>query len=108
MTTQLGIPRVLAAVAIIPEVAAPVALLAGFGTRIAAFGRAVFMVVAAATHPGNGFFMNWSGAMPSEKEGVEYHILAIALVVLVVLAGGRSTLPAPPAEGVLRFMRDRA
>jgi putative oxidoreductase len=42
-------------------------------------------------HRGNGFFMNWSGQQPGE--GFEYHILAIAMaLVLVALGGGWASL----------------
>ena len=44
------------------------------------------MVGAIATvHLANGFFMNWSGAQ--KGEGFEYHILAIALALVVMLRG---------------------
>jgi putative oxidoreductase len=44
------------------------------------------MVVAAVmVHAKVGFFMNWSGAQPGE--GYEYHLLAGAMALLIVLKG---------------------
>lgn len=87
MTDTLGFPAVLAAVAIVTEFMAPIALLAGIGGRLAALGIAGIMVGAAGTHLSNGFFMNWFGSLPSGAEGFEYHILAIALALIIVLKG---------------------
>ncbi len=38
-----------------------------------------------AVHLHNGFFMNWAGTQGGE--GFEYHILAIALALVVILRG---------------------
>jgi putative oxidoreductase len=61
-------------------------LIAGLTTRIAAFGILVTMTVAASLHTANGFFMNWSGTQ--KGEGFEYHILAGAMALALVIAGG--------------------
>jgi putative oxidoreductase len=45
----------------------------------------VLLAVAATTHLGNGFFMNWVGANPGE--GFEYHLLGIALAASIVVRG---------------------
>ena len=82
-----GIPAVLGILAIAAEFAGGIALVAGVGTRIAAFGIAVTMAVAALlVHLPYGFFMNWSGAQ--KGEGIEYHILAFAMAVALMIAGG--------------------
>jgi putative oxidoreductase len=83
---SLGIPAVLGFLAILAESAGAVALVAGLGTRIAAFGIGTTMAVAAFTHRANGFFMNWSGAQAGE--GIEFHLLAIAIAAALVIAGG--------------------
>jgi putative oxidoreductase len=45
------------------------------------------MAVAALTvHLSYGFFMNWTGAQAGE--GYEYHILAAAIAVAVMVKGG--------------------
>jgi putative oxidoreductase len=87
MTGTLGFPAPLAALAIVTELVAPLALLIGLGGRLAALGIAGIMLVAASTHLENGFFMNWFGSLPSGAEGFEYHILALALAAVVVIRG---------------------
>jgi putative oxidoreductase len=87
MTDTLGFPAPLAAIAIITELLAPIALLAGAGGRLAALGIFGLMVGAASTHLDDGFFMNWFGTRPAGSEGFEYHLLVMALSAVVVLAG---------------------
>ena len=83
---SIGIPAVLGFLAIAAESAGAVALVAGFTTRIAAFGILVTMTVAGFMSAANGFFMNWFGAQ--KGEGFEYHILAGAMALALVIAGG--------------------
>ena len=83
--TSMGIPAVLAFLAIAAESAGAVALITGFTTRIAAFGIGATMLVASQMHKANGFFMNWSGQQ--KGEGFEYHILAIAIAVALMIGG---------------------
>lgn len=86
-TDALGVPAPLAVLVILAESLGAIALIAGAGTRIAAFGvvatmlGAIFMV-----HLPHGFFMNWSGAQAGE--GIELHLLAIALAIPLVISGG--------------------
>jgi putative oxidoreductase len=87
MTGALGFPGWLSALAIVTEFVAPLALVAGIGGRVAALGIAGIMTGAAATHVQHGFFMNWFGTLPAGAEGFEYHILALALALVVVLKG---------------------
>jgi hypothetical protein len=42
-------------------------------------------VAAALVHARNGFFMNWTGQQ--KGEGIEYHLLAIALAIVVLVKG---------------------
>ncbi|MFZ0793998.1 MAG: DoxX family membrane protein, partial [Candidatus Korobacteraceae bacterium] len=61
-------------------------LIVGLLSRIAAFGIIVNMLVAIATvHVHNGFFMNWYGKQ--KGEGFEYHLLAIALGLVILIKG---------------------
>jgi putative oxidoreductase len=85
MTGSLGIPGPIAAFGIVFEVVGPLMLLLGLGGRAVGAGLATFMTVAASTHAPNGFFMNWVGKQAGE--GYEYHVLAIALAVSIVLRG---------------------
>ena len=83
--TGMGVPAFLAFLVILAESAGAVALITGFTTRIAAFGIGATMAVASLMHKANGFFMNWSGQQ--KGEGVEYHILAIAIAVALMIGG---------------------
>ena len=86
-TTGMGIPAALAFLAIMAESVGSLALVVGFLTRIAAAGISVVMLVAVATvHWQNGFFMNWSGNQAGE--GFEYHLLALAIAVPLMIKGG--------------------
>ena len=89
---SIGIPAFLGILAIVADFAGALALIAGAGTRIAAFGIGVNMVVAAlVVHRSNGFFMNWAGNQ--KGEGFEFHILAAAMALVLVLGGaGRWSL----------------
>jgi putative oxidoreductase len=88
MTKTLGFPSPLAALAIIVELLAPLALLCGLASRLAALGIAAVMLGAITTHAANGFFMNWFGRLPAGREGFEYHLLVLALCAVVAIAGG--------------------
>jgi putative oxidoreductase len=91
-TDTMGIPWIFALLAIAAESLGALALISGFLGRIAALGVAGVMAVAVATvHWQHGFFMNWSGAQPNE--GFEYHLLALALALIVILRGsGRASV----------------
>jgi len=86
-TGTLHIPAVFAFLAIAAEFAGSLGLIAGFRSRLSALGIGATMAVAIFMgHAGNGFFMNWSGAQ--KGEGFEYHLLAIGLALVVLVAGG--------------------
>ena len=85
-TGTLHIPAVFAFLAIAAEFAGSLGLITGFLSRIAAFGIAATMSVAIFMgHAANGFFMNWNGTQ--KGEGFEYHLLAIALALVVLIQG---------------------
>ena len=85
-TQQIGIPAPLAFLAICAEFFGGLGLIVGLLSRIAAFGIIVNMLVAIATvHVHNGFFMNWYGKQ--KGEGFEYHLLAIALGLVILIKG---------------------
>jgi putative oxidoreductase len=86
-TQKMGIPAPFAFLAIAAEFAGAIGLILGLGTRIAAFGIGVTMLVAILTaHAQYGFFMNWYGTQ--KGEGYEYHLLAIFLALGIILKGG--------------------
>ncbi|HEX6850286.1 MAG TPA: DoxX family protein [Candidatus Polarisedimenticolaceae bacterium] len=85
-TGKMGIPAPLAFAAIAAETLGPIALVLGLGGRVAAAAIVVVMAVAVATtHLPHGFFMNWFGNQ--NGEGFEFHLLAVALALVVVLRG---------------------
>jgi putative oxidoreductase len=86
-TGTLHIPAVFAALAIAAEFLGAIGLIVGGLSRIAAFGIAVNMAVAAlVVHAQYGFFINWTGQQAGN--GFEYQILAIGLALVVMLKGG--------------------
>ncbi len=86
-TQQVHVPAFFAFLAIAAEFAGSLGLISGFLTRVAGFGILCNMIVAAVTvHLANGFFMNWFGQQ--KGEGFEYHILAAAIAIAVMVRGG--------------------
>src|SRR5579871_4880911 len=81
-----GIPTVFAGLAIAAEFLGGIGVIVGFLGRVAAFGIFCNMVVAVLkVHAPNGLFMNWTGQQ--KGEGFEYHLLAIAIAVVLVARG---------------------
>jgi putative oxidoreductase len=105
-TGKLGIPVILAFLAIMAEGLGWAGLMTGLLTRVAAFGITVNMIVAIyLIHWHNGFFMNWYGAMTSEGkpvgEGFEYHLLVIAIgIALMIRGGGKWSVDKTIADGM--------
>jgi putative oxidoreductase len=78
---------VFAFLAICAEFFGSLGLILGLLTRVAAFGVAVNMTVALIMiHVHVGFFMNWFGNQ--KGEGYEYHLLALALAIPLMIRGG--------------------
>ena len=85
-TQMMHIPAPLALLAICAEFFGGLGLLVGLLGRVAAFGITMNMLVAIFTvHIHNGFFANWTGQQ--KGEGLEYHLLAIALALVVMIKG---------------------
>ncbi|MDB5099702.1 MAG: hypothetical protein JWM80_4123 [Cyanobacteria bacterium RYN_339] len=91
-TSMMHIPAAFAVLAIAAEFLGSLGLITGLLGRVAAFGILCNMLVATLmVHAGNGFFMNWMGNQ--KGEGFEYHLLAIGLALIVMVAGsGRASL----------------
>jgi putative oxidoreductase len=86
-TQGMGIPAPLAFLAIAAEFGGGIALILGLLGRVGALGILVTMVVAVVmVHFQNGFFMNW-GMKDHQGEGYEYHLLAIALALVILVKG---------------------
>jgi putative oxidoreductase len=87
MTTQGGLPYIVALLVILIESVAALMILFGLGTRIAALGIfGLFAVIAIQYHSSFGFFMNWAGSQ--KGEGLEYFILLLSLSLLLIVSGG--------------------
>jgi len=85
-TRMMHVPAPLAFLAICAEFFGGLGLIAGLLGRVAAFGILMNMLVAIFTvHLHYGFFMDWTGQQ--KGEGFEYHLLAIALAIVVMIKG---------------------
>lgn len=86
LTGAAGLPYIIALLVILIEFFGALFLIAGFATRIAAFGIIVnFIGVVITSHL--NFFMNWSSEA-NKGEGVEYFILLFGLATIALIAGG--------------------
>ena len=86
-THAMHIPAAFAFLAICAEFFGALGLITGLLGRVAAFGVFCVMAVAVAMiHAHNGFFMNWNGVVPP-VEGYEYHLLAMAMALAVMIKG---------------------
>lgn len=86
-TGKLGIPPLLAFLAIVAEFFGGLGLIFGALSRVAAFGVGAVMAVAMLKfHLPHGFFMNWFGNQ--QGEGIEFFILALGLAAAVMIRGG--------------------
>jgi len=87
LTTQAGLPYIIALLVILIESVAALFVLFGFFTRIAAFGIfGLFTGIMFKIHAANGFFMNWAGNQ--KGEGIEYFLLLIGLAIVLIISGG--------------------
>jgi putative oxidoreductase len=84
--SKFGMPATVALFAIFVEFFGSLSLVFGLLSRVAAVAIIVEMIGAILTiHIHNGFFMNWTGH--NKGEGVEYHLITIALAFLIVVHG---------------------
>lgn len=83
---MMHIPAIFGFLAIAAEFFGGLGLIFGLLTRIAALGVSVVMLVAIfMVHLTNGFFMNWAGQQ--KGEGIEYHLLVLAMTVALMIRG---------------------
>ncbi|MBI4825715.1 MAG: DoxX family protein [Nitrospirae bacterium] len=86
-TGKMGLPYWVAVLVITGESLGSIFLIIGFMTRLAALGTLCIMTGCIyLIHLENGFFMNWSGKQSGE--GFEYHLLAIAIALALMIKGG--------------------
>jgi putative oxidoreductase len=85
-TGQMGIPAPLALAVFAAEFLGSMGLIAGLFGRVAALGvLAVMLGAVVKVHLAVGFFMNWAGTQ--QGEGFEYHILAGAMALAIIIRG---------------------
>jgi len=85
-TNAMHIPAPFAFLAICAEFLGGIGLILGLLGRVAAFGIACDMVVAVVmVHRHFGLFANWAGNQ--KGEGIEYHLLAVAICLAVMVKG---------------------
>jgi putative oxidoreductase len=85
-TTYLKLPPLIAVLVILTEFFGGLGLIVGLFSRLAALGVAATMVGAVLmVHYRQGLFMNWTG--DKTGHGVEYHLIAIALSLVVMVNG---------------------
>jgi putative oxidoreductase len=84
---DLGAPAIVGVLVILGDFFGMIALAAGLATRFAAAGAALTMAGAIVFyHAQFGFWMNWSGTQAGE--GFQFHLLALALAIPLVVTGG--------------------
>jgi putative oxidoreductase len=84
---SMGIPLFLAYIAMFTEFLGGMGLIFGVLSRLSALGIFINMAVAVLkVHIHNGFFMNW-GMVPGKGEGYEYHILVMAICLMILFVG---------------------
>jgi putative oxidoreductase len=84
--THMGLPAAMAFLIIFTEFFGSVSLLTGFLSRVASVGITFLMTGAILmVHRPNGFFMNWMGTQ--KGEGYEFHLLAIAIALAILMRG---------------------
>jgi putative oxidoreductase len=90
-TKQAGLPTPIAFLVLMSEFVGPIALVAGFATRLAALMIGAVMLGAIfKVHRPVGFFMNWAGGHKAGEEGYEFHLLALAICAALLITGAGS------------------
>lgn len=84
-TETVGVSWLLGLLVILIESVGMILLLIGFFTRGIALLLSIIMIVAAALHFQNGFFMNWFNNQAGE--GIEFFIITIALAANCIVKG---------------------
>ncbi len=86
LTESLGLPWIMALAAVAAEFIGGVALILGLFGRISALSIVITMLAAIfMVHGKFGLFLNWFG--DRKGHGIEYHLLAIALAIVIIAQG---------------------
>jgi putative oxidoreductase len=87
LTGTMKLPYAVGLLVILAESFGALGVIFGAATRLGALGILAVMIGAALTaHLPHGFFMNWSGQQ--KGEGYEYHLLAGAIAIALIILGG--------------------
>lgn len=87
LTNVLGVPYIIAVMVILIEFVGSICLVLGVASRLWAFAiMGLFTGIILKVHVPFGFFMNWGGKQAGE--GFEFHLLVLALALLVAINGG--------------------
>lgn len=88
LSKGVGLPTFIVFLVIIIESIAPLLLVFGLLTRIAAAAVLInFLGVVFTVTIHSGYFMNWEG-LAGKAEGLEYFILLFALLIILLITGG--------------------
>jgi putative oxidoreductase len=86
MHDHIHLPIPVAFLAVMSEFLGGAGLIVGLLSRVAAIGICITMLSAIVrVHGRNGLFLNWFGER--KGHGFEYHLLAIALAIAIVVRG---------------------
>ena len=84
-TESVDLPWLVGFAVILIEFIGSICLLLGLAGRVWALAVIGLMIGIIPQHTANGFFMNWFGNQ--KGEGFEYHLLMIALAIIVLIGG---------------------
>ena len=88
LNQDLGIPLVLAAIAILSQFFGSILIQIGLLTRVVALGFAVNMIVAIFTERiHHGFFINWENKI-NVGNGMEMNLMLLSLSIILIISGG--------------------
>ena len=87
--TARNVPKLIAWLIIIGQSLGSIALMSGFLGRIAAGGLFVVFTGALIVHLPDGWTMNWF--KEKDGEGIEYHVMLLALLLIVLIKGSGAT-----------------
>ncbi|NBB22993.1 DoxX family membrane protein [Runella sp. CRIBMP] len=86
LSANMGLPALIGYAVICIQFFGSLMLVTGLLTRVAALGVFGIFIGMATYHFDYGFYMNWSGT--NAGEGFEYHILVLAMCVMLFISGG--------------------
>lgn len=80
-----NVPAILAWLVILGQALGSIAILIGFGGRIAAFFNFIIFTGAMFMHVSDGWALNWMGT--KKGEGIEYFVMLLGILLFVIING---------------------